>query len=610
MVHLIGIQQNFKVWLKLSHYRSGCTFRRCDVEWRGALKNKNSILTRGPLIGPTLIIGSLSINLLALALPLVLLQIFDRIIPNASLDTLTVLFFSLLIALGMELALKVCRILLLCDASAKYETDLTVAACKKVVETDSFSFSRETSGTYFDRFAAIGQMRDHYGGQGRLLAMDMPFTVLFVGLIWYIAGWLVLVPLGCLATIFLASLLIRLMQIPVLAQRQSIDRRRNSFLLEVLNGITTIKVLAAEDQMLRRFERLQDQSSSASHAMIWVASISQTFGVFVGQGAVVAMAAFGAFLNITGTIGMAELAACMLLNGRTIQPMLKLLGLWAQRESTSAARRKLKELDELPSVTPVKRKQQDFEPRVVFDKVTLHPQGRAKPVFEHLSFRVEPGQIATIIGPDGGGKTSVMRMLLGEQEPTEGLVSIGRINPNLLSDRRGIGEIAYVDQDPVIFKGTILQNLSLFGDRARQDAAIHAAQKLGLHAEILRMPMGYETEIGPGANIVLPVGVRQKICLARCFGRRPSLILLNNPASAIDGQAREDVAKTIRSLKGQATIILVSRRLMETEDIDVEINLSSGSPVVTASASLRAWYQDAEAERETIRLRPMQRTAS
>ena len=180
---------------------------------------EKSVLTRGPSIEPTLVIGSLSINLLALALPLVLLQIFDRIIPNAALDTLSVLFISLLVALGMELALKVCRIVLLCQASAKYEAELTVAACKKVIETDSYAFAQESSGTYFDRFAAIGQMRDHYGGQGRLLAMDMPFTVLFVGLIWYIAGWLVLVPLGCLATIFLASLLIRKMQIPVLAQR-------------------------------------------------------------------------------------------------------------------------------------------------------------------------------------------------------------------------------------------------------------------------------------------------------------------------------------------------------------------------------------------------------
>ena len=557
-----------------------------------------------------MIIGSLSINILTLALPLVLLQIFDRIVPNAAIETLKALFVGLMLALTMEFCLKVCRIMLLGAASRSFEIDLTCRALHRILDSDSFEYSRDSVGTHVDRMAAIGQLRDHYGGQGRLLAIDMPFTLLFIGMIWYIGGWLVVVPIGCLGFILAISVLIRRMQAPIIAERQSVDRRRNSFMIEVLSRISTVKSLGAEDQMLRRFERLQDSAAEATRGLIWVASLSQSFGAFAGQAAVVAMGAVGAYLNILGLIGMAELAACMLLNGRTIQPMLKLLGLWAQQESVRAAQTRIRELSALPPPKMGFRFDGEFEPRVMFENVTLHPKGRAEPVFENLTFSIEPGQIAAIIGPDGGGKSSILRMLLGEQRPTSGRIRIARDNPPALMHRRKIGEMAYIDQDPVIFKGTILENLSLFGDRAREDAALHVAHRIGLDAEILRMPLGYETEIGPGGQAVLPLGILQKICIARILGRRPRMLLFNNAASAIDGRSRADVSAAIKALRGQTTVILVSRQLLSDAEIDVRINLVPEPAPAAVSASLLDWIQDAEADRAPIRLLPVSRVAS
>lgn len=559
---------------------------------------------RPPGIGPTLIIGSFAVNVLSLALPLVLLQIFDRIVPNAARETLTLFFGGLLIALTMEFILKVCRIVLLGRASANYEVALSLAVLQKILSADSFALSRDSVGTHVERMAAVGQMRDHVGGQGRLLAMDLPFAVLFIGMIWFIGGWLVVVPLGCVTLIILISLGIRALQSPVIAHRQGVDRRRNSLMIEVLSQMTTIKAMVAEDQMLRRFERLQNQAASATRGLIWVASLSQNFGAFIGQAAVVAMGAVGAYLNIIGSIGMAELAACMLLNGRTIQPMLKLLGLWAQQENVRAAEMRLSEIAALPKPEGFTPYNGPFAPHLHFQGVGLHPEGRAKAVFEDLTFEVKPGQIAALTGPDGAGRSSIMRMLLGEQRPTKGRVRIDRDNPCAVMHRRGVGEIAYVDQNPVIFKGTILENLSLFGDRAREDAALHAAQKIGLEQEVLRMTMGYETEIGTGAQTVLPLGTQQKICIARALGRRPQILLFNNAATAIDGQSRERIAAALRALKGQSTILLTSRRLLKSEDIDINIDLTPPQKAPSSSVSLDAWFRDDQEERRSIRLVP------
>lgn len=562
----------------------------------GRAKDCSEMRVDPPGIGMTVIMATVSINLLALILPLTLLQVFDRIVPYEAYDTMTVLFWTLVAAILADFALKVARIFVLGQSAAVYEIKLSEATLDRMVAADSRVFAKDTFGTHTDRLGAVRQLRDHYGGQGRLLGIDLPFTVLFVGMIWFIGGWLVVVPIGCTAAIALASFWIRRWQEVVLESRKSVDRRKYSFLADILGEMTTIKVLVAEDQMMRRFESLQDQSAVASQALITVASISQSLGAFLGQASLVAMGAVGAYLAMHGAIGMAELAACMLLNGRTIQPMLALLGLWVQMEGVDSAQTRIREIAALPPPAPFKRHDGTFEPSLEFRGVTLSVPGRREPVIEDLSFEVGAGEVALVGGDDGSGRSSVMRMILGEQRPTQGQVLIGGHHARALSARRGINEIAYVDQEPAIFAGTILENISLFGDREAQTRALESAEALGLGRDVFALPLGFDTLIGPGAPGLLPSGVLQKIALARVLSSRPSLLLLNNGVSAVDGKSRRRIRDALLGLRGKTTIIAVTQHLLRPTDVDLTIPLC---PEPVRSRELEKWLADGQADRRS-----------
>lgn len=560
-------------------------------------------LVRPPGAGVSVVLASLAINLLALVLPVLLLQVFDRIIPYQSNETMAVLFWTLVTALTLDFVLKVARILILGHSSALYEIELTHAATERMLRAESHEFLKHNFGSHTDRLAAIRQLRDYYGGQGRLLRIDLPFTAIFVGMIWFIGGWLVVVPLGCMAAIVVASQFMRKWQERTLEDRHSVDQRRYSFLAEIFERIMTIKALSAEDQMLRRFELLQDQSARASASLIQVASMSQSFGAVFGQVSVVAMGAVGGWMAIEGSIGMAELAACMLLNGRTTQPMLKLLGLWVQLEGVNAAKRRMQEIAALPAPVEMKRHDGSFAARIAAKNLTVKPAGRKHAIFEDLTFEIEPGQLVGIEGDDGSGRSSLMRVILGEQNATNGQINIGGHPPGALLFRRGVGEIAYVDQEPAIFNGTIFENISLFGKRAQQDSALYAAERIGLSKDVFALPLGYDTVIGPGAQSFLPTGALQKICIARVLGRRPSLLLFNNGASAIDGAARQMIRNELIALKGRTTMIVASQRLFDRTEMDQTISLVSNS---ASSRTLESWAADAKQEQfeTTLRLGP------
>lgn len=557
--------------------------------------NQNRIAEPDQVNAPGLelftILSSFGINILTLALPLALLQIFDRVVPNQSTETLSVLFTALIVALGLDFILKSCRIILLGQASESYEIKKNDEIITRMLYADPFAFSDVKSGVHMDRYSAINHLKDYYGGQGRLLAIDLPFTAVFIGMMALIGGPLVLVPIFGLAILLVASQAFRLLQRPALDARQSIDQRRHSFIVETLGQALTVKCLATEELMSRRFDLLQKQSAEATRKLSIVSGLSQTFGAVFGQLAVAALAGFGGFLVITNRIGVAELAACMLLNGRTIQPILKVLSLWVQIEGVRSAKEKLAEINAVPLVLPLL----DTPPIVGHlkaDNVGL-TVGDDRVLFSNLSFDVKPGECLAIDGIDGSGKSSVLRLLLGEQNPTSGSLTIDGQDPSEFVGRRGLEEIGYVDKDPPAFSGTLLDNLAMFGDGKARAQAVAAAREIGLDEEINRLPLGFDTVVNATSAAFTGNGLIQRVAIARVLARKPKILLFNEANSAMDFNADERLLNVLKSLKGKTTLVLVTRRPSYLAIAQHHINICDYMP---EPSTLKAWEDDAKTD--------------
>ncbi len=547
----------------------------------------DSKIVRKPANGPAVIAATLSLNLLALVLPIVVLQLFDRVIPYAATESLFFLFLGLCAATVFEFVLKWARIVLLTAEGERFETELSAHFLKRTLNAKPDQYRKTTTAEHLDRFGAIAQLRSYYSGQGRILAIDLPFTAVFVVLIGLIGGWLVLVPIASCILLLMFKIALQHAQTTIFDKRNLLDARRYSFLIEVLGQISTVKANTMEPQMVRRYELLQDQTVDISRRLIKFTGFSQSFGALFSQLSIAAMGLYGGYLIIQGNIGIAELAACMLLNGRTTQPLLKLLGQWAQSENVAASMSKIGDAVAIEQTNPKSSNAASICGHIKMQNVRLKHPTRTENLFTGVDLDLLPGQVLAILGADGAGKSSFMRLLLAEQTATEGRVLIDGRPPAKIADLRGENGLVYIDHSQVVFPGSILDNISAFGDGDAKRRALALSTALGLEQTVHRLPLGYNSQIQSSPEIANNPAFLQLASIIRALTLRPKILLLNNVTTALDSKTCDAVAAELAKRKGEMTIILASRddRLLQLSDAFIQLDPDQ-------SVTTEKWVED------------------
>ncbi|WP_306121084.1 ABC transporter transmembrane domain-containing protein [Roseovarius sp. MMSF_3359] len=556
-----------------------------------------------PRIGFTVFAATLSLNLLALALPLVVLQVFDRVIPFAATATLFYLFVGLCVVALLEFALKWARAVLLGGKAEQFEIKLSEKFVDATLNADPEEFRKTTPASHLDRLSAISQLRGHYGGQARALSIDLPFTVIFVAMIAMIGGWLVVVPLASLALLLLFKTALTRAQSKVFDRRKTLDSRRYSFLVEVLSQIRTLKANTMEPQMQRRYELLQEQTVDISHDVILFSGFSQTFGALFSQMAVAGMGLLGGYLVITSHIGIAELAACMLLNGRTVQPMLKALSLWAQSESLSMAKAKIAEACDAPQRPVMTTLQPDMQGQILFDDLGMKHHDREEYLFQGIHGEVQSGECLVLDGHSGSGKSTLMKLILAELSPSEGDILIDGEPADRFANLRGAGGIVYCDQNPVTFAGTVLENISSFGDGEVIERSLRLSEQLGLDKILHRLPMGYNTPIHESRALLNNQNFLQAVTIVRALALRPRVLLLNNVTVTMDDATRSKLADVLENLKGHTTIVISSTDGALTQLADTRIHLETSTEMLVREWDADTAEDSESAQQETVEKR-------
>ncbi|MGI9415265.1 MAG: ABC transporter transmembrane domain-containing protein, partial [Hyphomicrobiales bacterium] len=263
-----------------------------------------------PKLPKSVYISSLFINLLGLALPLVILQVYDRILPNEATATLSMLILGLVCVIVIDTTMKIARAYMVGWVTAHHEFAVATEAITRLLNAPSSRIEGEPSSVHIDRLNAIDAMRDFYGGQSRLLLLDLPFIVIFLGLMAFIGGYLVFVPIALFFVLGSLSVSRGMALRKVLQTRAQHDDRRYDFIIQSLIGIQTIKIMAMEPQIQRRFERLQKIGATASHDTILLGNSAQIVGNLFSNLAMISVVTVGAYLVVNGSLTMGALAAC------------------------------------------------------------------------------------------------------------------------------------------------------------------------------------------------------------------------------------------------------------------------------------------------------------
>ncbi|MBT6111484.1 MAG: ATP-binding cassette domain-containing protein [Rhodospirillales bacterium] len=526
-----------------------------------------------------LVLASVFINILALALPLTLLQVYDRIIPNDGRETLSLMIIGVGVALALEAILELGRSYVSGWMAARFEHLAGCNAMERLLHTSIIDYERQGAGVHMERMNSLSVLKEFYAGQAVLAMCDLPFAVIYLGAIFYLAGNLVFVPILLIVFFIISAATVGKKLKKSLENRMFADDRRYSFIIEVLSGVHTIKGLAMEEQMLRRYERLQETCAGAERQVALNSASAVGIGAVFSQLTMFSVVGFGSTFVVDGALTVGGLAACTMLAGRSMQPLQKAVGIWTRFQSISLARERLRDLFKLNTepvghITDISDMHGELKMQGIwFDFGQSRDGDDLPPVFEDLSLHVPAGATVGIRGGNASGKTSLLHLMNGLLLPVKGTVTVDGVDITEYDPAVLRQEVAYLPQEGVLFNGTLLENLTMFRPQLNE-TAFDMARLLGLDQVVAHMPFGYDTPVGDGAGDTMPRGIKQRIAIARALVDKPRVLLFDEANTAMDSAGDAMLKDLMMRLQGRVTLVLVTARpsLLELADVVYEIS--------------------------------------
>ena len=501
---------------------------------------------------------SFFVNLLALATPVFVLQVYDRVVYFAGLGTLAGLTAGMAIVVAFDYVLRQARARVLQAAAIKLDVAVTRRLYDKLAAVKLGELESRPAGYWLLLFRDVEVIRNTVSGATAVLLGDLPFALLFLGLValiaWPIAWVLLVVAVGFALLAWGSGAMV---QGAAEGEKQAALSRDN-FLAEWIGGRATVKALDLAQEMKPAFEARHAELIEAAVVRGGRADGLHNLGQTLTIVATVAMTAIGALAIVEQRMTIGALVAANMLATRIIGPFNQLVAAW---RGIAAFRQSVARLGEVFASAEDRRSSAVALPRasgaLAFEELSFAFRSGAKPVIDGLKLRIEPGSFTAIVGPNGGGKTTLLRLIAGLYTPSKGRVLIDGADISQFGRAELARQIGYMPQDSVLFAGSIRDNIARAKPHATDTEIIAAAERAGLHRLVVDLPEGYATEAGEG-GARLSGGMRQRVAIARALIADPPVLLLDEPSSNLDRAAEEQLRDTLAELARDHTILVVT----------------------------------------------------
>jgi ATP-binding cassette, subfamily C, bacterial exporter for protease/lipase len=513
-----------------------------------------------------------AVNLLFLASPIYLIQIYNRVIPSGSIPTLIGLSVALLLALATMAVLDAARARILVRAAARIDRLLSGRVFQAVID----NATRNGGGAKNAQLLRdLDQFRSALAGQAAQFFFDVPFMPLFLIALFLIHPVLGLAgTLGAAMLIGLAFLNDRTTRTSAKASNDAAIRSYQ-FTDAIARHADPVHAMGMDGALLKRWRRDRDtmmerQASGSDRTADVTATIR-----FVRLTMQAAMLGLGAWLVIEGSILAASIFAANMMLGRALAPLEVAVGGWRQIEQGMASGKRVQlGLNSAPHRRP------RVEPpvtaaSVVLQEVSFQFKGAKRPALRGIDLEIAAGEAVGVVGPSGAGKSCLARLLVGARLAEQGRVSVGGVDVRHWSRSMLARHIGYLPQTVGLFPGTLRDNIARFGDGSDAEV-IAAARRANVHDMIMALPDAYETRVDEGGT-GLSGGQRQRVGLARALYGEPKLLVLDEPNAHLDADGEEALARSLHTLKAAGcTVILIAHRLNPVAHVDRVIVLSDG----------------------------------
>ncbi len=489
------------------------------------------------------------------------MQVYDRVIPSKGYSTLWVLTIGVVISIILELIIKQVRAYMVDRACKLIDQELSAVFFGKALDI-RLDARPGTVGTFASQIRQFESVRNFLTSSSLFIMADLPFALLFIGVIALLAGPVSLVPLVMVPVSILAGLAFRRSMEKLTAEHMEESNLKNGLLIEAIDGIESVKAANAEWKMLTRWRAMTAHLASNELKMRMMSSMSSNVTQSLQQISYVGMVAVGAYAINAGNLTMGSLIACSIISGRALTPVAQLSSLIVQWEHARLALKALNAIMAMPS-------DRDSQERLVvpeqcygqlrMDKVGF-AYAKDAPTVDISALQIRPGERIAILGAVGSGKSTFIKLLSGLYKPMTGHLFLDDVDVTHLAPEYVRESIGYLPQDVRLFNGTLRDNLTLGLPMPSDSQILRAAAMTGLDSAIQNHPKGLELTIAEGGR-GLSGGQRQLVGLTRMLLACPKVLLLDEPTASMDGQLEIKVMRHLfQEMPKDAVIVVVTHK--------------------------------------------------
>ncbi|NVJ90764.1 MAG: peptidase domain-containing ABC transporter [Methylocystaceae bacterium] len=506
---------------------------------------------------------SFFINLMALTIPLAIMMIYDQVIAKESKETLYYVASGVFIALSFELILRIVRSKEQAYIAARFDYLVGTKVFEQILHLSPVFTERAPVGGQVSRIRSFESLREIFSGSLANTILDLPFVLLFISVIGFIAGPMVIVPL-VLATLYAILGAIIMPEIRARSQLSGeVRSKRYGFLVEMVWQLRQVKQRCSEERWKKRFRILSGdaawQNLQVARLQGNVQNIAQTLMMAAGVSTLV----FGVYGVMNQTISLGALVATMMLVWRVLSPLQALFNVSNRIEQMQNGIKQLKSILRFPPEQEPGDAPQavvEYKGAIEFNRVSMRYKADTNPAMLGVSFKVNAGEMLAITGHSGSGKTTLAKLILGLYRPQAGAVTIDHVDIRQMKPITLRQTLAYVPQSNHVFPGTLYENITLADPTASFAQVRKACRQAGILDTIEALPQGFETEFKEGLQTQVPQSFLRKIALGRAFLRKAPILILDEPAGSMDEKDEATFMEALENARGTQTIIMITQR--------------------------------------------------
>jgi subfamily B ATP-binding cassette protein HlyB/CyaB len=524
------------------------------------------------------LIASFVIQIVALISPLFFQVVIDKVLVHHSMSTLNVLVIGLLVVSLWEVLLSGLRTWLFAHTTTRVDAELGAQLFRRLLSLPLSYFESRRVGDSVARVRELENIREFLTGNALTLMMDLLFTVVFLGVMYFYSPSLTLVVGVSMLAYALVSAVFTAPLRRALDEKFDRGAENQSFLVEAVTGIGTLKASAVEPQAQARWEQQLAAYTSTGFKVTRLANWGTSFIQIISKVTMVAILYFGAIQVIGGTLSVGALVAFNMLAGRVSAPVLRLAQMWQDFQRVRISVERLGDILNAPSeptTSGVHATLPALKGRIEFHNVSFRYRPDLSDVLRNVTLDIAPGEVIGIVGPSGSGKSTLTKLVQRLYMPATGKIILDGHNIALLPPDWLRRQIGVVLQENLLFNRTVRENIALANPTLPMQAVLSAAELAGAHEFITRLPQGYDTIIDErGAN--LSGGQRQRIAIARALITNPRILILDEATSALDAESEEIIQKNMRLISNGRTVIIIAHRLSAVRQANRIITIEKG----------------------------------